>query len=124
MLIDDLRGVYLFEGLSDEQLGDLIAVGDEVRFEAGDVLFREGEVADFWWVLLSGRVELLRRTRWEESVAGVMDRPGVWAGGFRACLTRPDTWRPAAAPAPVSCCGSPPRRWGTGPAPGSRSACT
>jgi len=84
MLIDDLRGVFLFEGLSDEQLGELIAAGDEVRFEPGDVLFREGEAADFWWVLLAGRVELLRRTRWEESVAGVMDRPGVWAGGFRA----------------------------------------
>jgi signal transduction histidine kinase len=84
MLIDDLRGVFLFEGLSDAQLRDLIAVGDEVRFETGDVLFREGEAADFWWVLLAGRVELLRRTRWEESVAGVMDRPGIWAGGFRA----------------------------------------
>jgi len=84
MLIDDLRGVFLFGGLSDEQLGDLIAIGDEVRFERGDVLFREGEAADFWWVLLAGRVELLRRTRWEESVAGVMERPGVWAGGFRA----------------------------------------
>ena len=84
MVIDDLRGIFLFEGLSDEQLRDLIAVGDEVRFESGDVLFREGEAADFWWVLLSGRVELLRRTRWEESVAGVMDRPGIWAGGFRA----------------------------------------
>src|SRR5499427_1080157 len=84
MLIDDLRGVFLFDGLSDEQLGELIAAGDEVHFEAGDVLFREGEAADFWWVLLAGRVELLRRTRWEESLAGVMDRPGVWAGGFRA----------------------------------------
>ena len=54
MLIDDLRGVFLFEGLGDEQLRDLIAVGDEVRFESGDVLFREGEAADFWWVLLAG----------------------------------------------------------------------
>jgi len=84
MLIDDLRGVFLFEGLGEEQLRDLIAASDEVPFESGDVLFREGEAADFWWVLLAGRVELLRRTRWEESVAGVMDRPGVWAGGFRA----------------------------------------
>jgi len=84
MLIDDLRGVFLFAGLSDEQLHDLIAVGDEVHFDSGDVLFQEGEAADFWWVLVKGRVELLRRTRWEESVAGVMDRPGVWAGGFRA----------------------------------------
>src|SRR5690349_24419529 len=84
MLIDDLRGVFLFAGLSDEQLHDLIAAGDEVHFDSGDVLFQEGEAADFWWVLVEGRVELLRRTRWEESVAGVMDRPGVWAGGFRA----------------------------------------
>ena len=84
MLIDDLRGVFVFKGLTDEQLRELIAAGEQVRFETGDVLFHEGEPADFWWVLLSGRVELLRRTRWEESVAGVMDRPGVWAGGFRA----------------------------------------
>ena len=84
MLVEDLRGIFLFDGLSDGQLGELIAAGDEVHFESGDVLFREGEAADFWWVLLAGRVELLRRTRWEESVVGVMDRPGVWAGGFRA----------------------------------------
>src|SRR5689334_3680388 len=84
MLIDDLRGVFLFQGLSDEQIHDLIAAGDEVHFESGDVLFQEGEAADHWWVLVKGRVELLRRTRWEESVAGVMDRPGVWAGGFLA----------------------------------------
>ena len=84
MLVEDLRGIFMFDGLSDEQLGELIAAGDEVHFDNGDVLFREGEAADFWWVLLAGRVELLRRTRWEESVVGVMDRPGVWAGGFRA----------------------------------------
>src|SRR6266566_280950 len=84
MLIDDLRGVFLFEGLSDKQLLELMAAGDEVHFESGDVLFQEGEAADFCWVLVEGRVELLRRTRWEESVAGVMERPGVWAGGFRA----------------------------------------
>src|SRR4249919_429948 len=84
MLIDDLRAIFLFDGLSDEQLLELVEAGDEVHFESGDVLFHEGEAADFWWVLLEGRVELLRRTSREESVAGVMDRPGVWAGGFRA----------------------------------------
>jgi signal transduction histidine kinase len=84
MLADDLHGLFLFQGLSHEQLSELIEAGDEVPFGPGDVLFREGEAADFWWVLLAGRVELVRRTRWEESVAGVMDRPGVWAGGFRA----------------------------------------
>ena len=84
MRVDDLRAIFLFGGLSEEQLLDLIAAGDEVHFDAGDVLFREGDAADFWWVLLSGRVELLRLAGPEESVVAVMDRPGVWAGGFRA----------------------------------------
>ena len=44
----------------------------------------QGDPADFWWVLLEGRVELLRRAGREESVVATMDRPGVWAGGFRA----------------------------------------
>jgi signal transduction histidine kinase len=84
MRINDLRSVFLFDGLSDEQLLELIAAGDEVAFGEGDVLFRQGDAADFWWVLLDGRVDLVRRVGREESVGGVMDRPGVWAGGFRA----------------------------------------
>ena len=84
MDIADLRLIFLFDGLSDEQLGDLIAAGDEVRFDAGDLLFRQGEAASFLWVLIEGQVELLRRGGQDESVIGVMDRPGVWAGGFRA----------------------------------------
>ncbi len=88
MDVADLRAVFLFAGLTDEQLRELIAVADEVGFADGEVLFREGEAADFWWVLLSGRVELLRRSGWEESVVTVMDRPGVWAGGFRAWADR------------------------------------
>ncbi len=84
MLADELRGLFLFDGLTDEQLRQLAEAGDEVRFEDGDVLFREGDPADAWWVLLEGRVDLVRRTGREESVVNVMDRPGLWAGGFRA----------------------------------------
>ena len=47
MHIDDLRAIFLFDGLSDEQLLELIAAGDEVPFGDGDVLFREGDAADF-----------------------------------------------------------------------------
>jgi signal transduction histidine kinase len=81
---EDLRDIFLFDGLTDEQIGQLTAVGTEVHFDAGDTLFTEGDPADFWWVLLDGQVELLRRTGHEVSVVSVMDRPGVWAGGFRA----------------------------------------
>ena len=81
---DDLRDIFLFDGLREDQVGELIAAGTEVHFDVGDILFAEGDPADFWWVLLDGQVELLRRTGHEVSVVSVMDRPGVWAGGFRA----------------------------------------
>jgi signal transduction histidine kinase len=81
---EDLRAIFLFDGFTDEQLQELIGVGDEVNFAEGEVLFREGEPADYWFVLLEGRVELTRRSGRQESVVNVMDRPGVWAGGFRA----------------------------------------
>jgi signal transduction histidine kinase len=84
MDIDELRSLFLFDGLSDEQLAELIAVGDEVAFEEGDILFSEGDPADSWWVLLDGRIELLRWDGHEASVVSMVERPGVWAGGFRA----------------------------------------
>ena len=39
-----------------------------------------------------------------------MERPGLWAGGFRAWNDRPDTLRPAWAPGRDECCGSRPMR--------------
>ena len=49
------------------------------------MLFVEGEPADRWWVLLSGRVELVRRAGRRDAVVMMkMERPGLWAGGFQA----------------------------------------
>ena len=84
MLVDDLRSLSLFDGLTDDQLAELAEGGTEVRFEPGVVLFREGEQADYWWVLIEGTIDLLRRVGAEETVVRTMDVPGWWAGGFRA----------------------------------------
>jgi signal transduction histidine kinase len=82
--VEELRPLPLFAGLSDEQVGELVDAGTEVEFAAGDVLFVEGEPASWWWVLVSGQVELVRHIGREETVLGTMDVPGRWAGGFRA----------------------------------------
>lgn len=85
MHVDDLRGRFLFDGVSDERLSELAAAGEEVCFDEGQVLFHEGDPADFWCVLVDGRVDLVRRAGREEAVVLMtMDRPGVWAGGFQA----------------------------------------
>ena len=81
---DELRSIGLFGGLADQQLAELIAGGCEVGFRPGLELFREGEHADSWWVLLDGIVDLIRYVGGEETVVARMDAPGRWAGGFRA----------------------------------------
>ena len=61
-----------------------VALGTEVSFVAGQEMSGEGRPADFWWVLLEGRVDLVRHVGREETLLGSMDVPGRWAGGFRA----------------------------------------
>ena len=80
----ELRVLEVFGGLTDDQLSDLIAGGTEVRIEPGTELFREGEHADYWWVLIDGAIDLIRHIGREDTVVGRMDVPGRWAGGFRA----------------------------------------
>jgi signal transduction histidine kinase len=82
--VDDLRHVALFAGLSDGQLQELVDIGVEVTFDAGDELFHEARPADHWWVLLQGTVKLVRRVGSEETVLAMMQTPGQWAGGLRA----------------------------------------
>ena len=47
MRADELRPLSLFDGLSDDQLAELVEGGAEVPVEPGVDLFREGERADF-----------------------------------------------------------------------------
>lgn len=81
---DELRALPLLDGFTDEQVADLSASGEEVVVEAGVRLFDEGRPADDWWMLLDGRIDLVRRIGHEEAVMATMEVPGQWAGGFRA----------------------------------------
>jgi signal transduction histidine kinase len=87
MLADDLRELFLLDSLSDAQIDELVEIGEEIRFVEDTILFEEGAPAESWWVLIEGHIQLLRRAGHEVSVIAVMDRPGLWAGGFRAWST-------------------------------------
>jgi signal transduction histidine kinase len=84
MHADELRSFKIFDGLTDGQLAELVEDGTEVRVEPGVELFREGEHADFWWILVDGAIDLVRHIGREDTLVGKMDVPGRWAGGFRA----------------------------------------
>jgi len=84
MLIDEVRELELFDGLSDELLHAMVDASAEISFEDGDVLWVEKQPAIYWWVLLEGRLEVVRHVRNERAVMGALDQPGLWGGGWAA----------------------------------------
>jgi signal transduction histidine kinase len=82
--LHELRALDLFDGVTDEQLAALLDASEEVRTTAGDVVFRAGDPADFWWINLEGTLDLVRHVGNEDVVVGTFAVPGRWAGGFRA----------------------------------------
>ena len=84
MRAEELRPLSIFDGLSDDQLAELVEGGTEVPVEPGVELFHEGQHADHWWLLVDGAIDLVRHVGREDTVVARMDVPGRWAGGFRA----------------------------------------
>lgn len=72
---DELRKVPLFADLRADELDALAQTATGLRFEAGKVLMREGQVAHEMFVVLSGTLEV---TRGGEHVADI--GPGGFAG--------------------------------------------
>ena len=55
-----LHSVPLFATLSDEDLAEVAAVTVRRHFDAGDVVFREGDRSNTCYVVRSGRVRAVR----------------------------------------------------------------
>lgn len=53
-----IRTLPLFQGLAPEHLEIITGCASNVRFEAGAVIFREGEPADRFYLVRSGKVAL------------------------------------------------------------------
>jgi CRP/FNR family transcriptional regulator, cyclic AMP receptor protein len=55
-----LKSVDIFEHATVEQLGRIAGLTEEVHFEPGETIFKEGEPGDAFYLLLSGRVLIER----------------------------------------------------------------
>jgi CRP/FNR family transcriptional regulator, cyclic AMP receptor protein len=51
-----LKSMDIFEHATIEQLGGIAALTEEVQFEPGETVFREGEPTDAIYLILKGRV--------------------------------------------------------------------
>lgn len=87
--IDELRRLFLFDGLTDAQLRTLCADGWVQTFPAGQ-LCREGDPAKHFYVLLEGEIALPKRSGDRDLDIWRAAEPGVYCGAWSAFLRDPD----------------------------------
>jgi CRP-like cAMP-binding protein len=83
---DELRTLFLFEALTDEQLARLAEHGRVRQWPAGSNVFTEGEKATCFFLLLSGTIALSRRVRGDEVEVTRTDQRGVYGGASQAFM--------------------------------------
>lgn len=86
---DELRALFLFEALDEDKLAFLREMGSVAELAAGRTVFREGEPAMSFYVLLFGTIAMTRLVRGDEVEVTRTDHVGAYGGGSS---TR---WRPS-----------------------------
>ncbi|MBA9003571.1 MULTISPECIES: ATP-binding protein [Thermomonospora] len=84
--IDELRPLFLFEGLTDEQLGVLAEYGRVHEYEPDSEVCRQGDPAEYLYVLLDGEIALTKNVQGHEVELTRGSRPGVYGGATQAYL--------------------------------------
>jgi len=80
----ELRSLFLFEKLSDEQLGWLAEHGWVTEHPSGATVVAEGTPAELFIVLLSGTITMSRRVGQDDVETVRTDQVGVYAGAMMA----------------------------------------
>jgi signal transduction histidine kinase len=82
----ELRACFLFEALDDEQLDWLVQHGTVENYAPGVNVFNQDDPAEYFYVLLDGEIQLVRRLDATDVVMATADQPGAYAGATRAFI--------------------------------------
>src|ERR1700728_2642891 len=81
--VDELRTLFLFEKLTEDQLQWLCERGHVELIQPG-LVYTEGDPATCFYVLLEGGLVLLRRVGTDDVEVGRTSERGVYTGAFQA----------------------------------------
>ena len=81
---DELRELFLFEALDDDQLAWLSEHGRVEHRHAGELVYAQGEPATCFFVLLEGTVAMRRRVEGSDLEISRTNQRGVYAGATQA----------------------------------------
>lgn len=85
---DGLRSMLIMENLTDEMLDLLIPCINLRQYEARDVIFREGDRSEYFYMIKSGKVLLEKRISSKITVSIASIKPGL-SFGWSALLSDP-----------------------------------
>ena len=77
--LDCLRSVPLFQGLPDDNLAWIAEHGEEVSLKAGDVIARQGDPPDGFYVVMQGGTEWTRKVGQEEVFVVALGEGSIFA---------------------------------------------
>ncbi|HEY6594340.1 MAG TPA: ATP-binding protein [Asanoa sp.] len=87
---DELRTLFLFEKLEDDKLEYLCEQGRMEHFEAGTAIYREGDPATCFYVVVNGTVSLSRKIRGDDVEVSRTSQRGVYGGAMQAYIDNID----------------------------------
>jgi signal transduction histidine kinase len=90
-LKDELRSTFLFESLTDEQLDWLVEHGTVENHAAGVDVYKQGDSAEAFYVLLDGEISLIKRMDGTDVVLTTSSQPGSYAGVMREFFSESGT---------------------------------
>jgi signal transduction histidine kinase len=81
---EELRTLFLFEDLTDEQLQWIADRGEVRTYDAGMTVYREAEPAQYLFILLSGGLLMSRSVQGEDVTVVETRHRGAYSGAMRA----------------------------------------
>ena len=83
----ELREIALFSEMDDQEVAEIRAIMEEMKFKPGQMIIREGELGDLFYVITSGEVQVTIRDAGGEDVVLQELGPGGFFGEL-SMLTR------------------------------------
>ena len=83
---DELRTLFLFEALTDDQLSWFAERGWVAEVPGGSTVFAEGDPAELMMVLLSGTIAMSRRVGQDDVETVRTEQVGVYGGAMQSYL--------------------------------------
>src|SRR5215203_5556410 len=87
-MLDELRRVPLFAGLSEDDLQQLYQMAETVTVPAGQLVLQEGDPGDALYVVLDGELEITKR-QGEQDILLAVSRAGEFLGEMSLLEQKP-----------------------------------